>query len=283
MLNLQKLLREPFVKEIETAYRQTYGLLHPEYANILGWCCRLGLENIANCDSLYHNVEHTMLVTLVGQEILRGKHLTEGGVAPENWLHFIIALLCHDIGYIKGVCKNDNGSLIDSGVDGKMVEVCFSGTDAALTPYHVDRGKLFVRERFNADPIDSEILASYIEMTRFPIPKDETHKNTKGFPGLVRAADLIGQLGDSDYLRKLPALFYEFEETGVNKQMGYKNPGELRKGFAKFFWNAVEPYIRDAMKYLQVTQEGKQWIANLHSHVFAVEHSPQDGCGTPML
>jgi len=26
------------------------------------------------------------------------------------------------------------------------------------------------------------------------------------------------------------------------------------------------------VRYLGVTQEGKQWIANLHSHVFAVEH-----------
>ena len=28
----------------------------------------------------------------------------------------------------------------------------------------------------------------------------------------------------------------------------------------------------DALRYLQLTQEGKQWIANLHSHVFAMEH-----------
>ena len=27
-----------------------------------------------------------------------------------------------------------------------------------------------------------------------------------------------------------------------------------------------------AIEYLQLTQEGKQWIANLHSHVFALEH-----------
>ncbi|HBB33823.1 MAG TPA: metal-dependent phosphohydrolase, partial [Cyanobacteria bacterium UBA9273] len=55
-------------------------------------------------DALYHNVEHTILVTLVGQEILRGKHIRDGGVSCEDWLHFIISLLCHDIGYVKGVC-----------------------------------------------------------------------------------------------------------------------------------------------------------------------------------
>lgn len=30
----------------------------------------MALENIANSDAFYHNVEHTILVTLVGQEIL---------------------------------------------------------------------------------------------------------------------------------------------------------------------------------------------------------------------
>ncbi|MCP4216765.1 MAG: metal-dependent phosphohydrolase [bacterium] len=273
MLNLQKLMIEPFVLEVEKAYRQTYGLQYPEYGNILAWSCRFALENISNCDALYHNVEHTIMVTLVGQEILKGKHLIEGGITPEEWLHFIIALLCHDIGYIRGICKNDKKGVYDAG-DGKtMVKIPPTGTDAALAAYHVDRGKLFVAERFSHKPIDADLLASYIEMTRFPIPKDDLHTDNCGYPGLVRAADLIGQLGDPNYLRKLPALFYEFEETGENAKIGYKNPADLRKGYAKFFWDTVNPYIQEALKFLQITQEGKQWISNLHSHVFAVEHN----------
>jgi hypothetical protein len=39
-----------------------------------------------------------------------------------------------------------------------------------------------------------------------------------------------------------------------------------------FFWRAVRPYIGDALRYLRVTQEGKQWIANLYAHVFSEEH-----------
>ncbi len=61
------------------------------------------LEIISNSDALYHNVEHTILVALVGQEILRGKHIKEGKVLPIDWLHCIISLVCHDIGYVKGV------------------------------------------------------------------------------------------------------------------------------------------------------------------------------------
>jgi hypothetical protein len=33
---------------------------------------RLALEYIGNSDALYHNVEHTMLVTLAGHDIMRG-------------------------------------------------------------------------------------------------------------------------------------------------------------------------------------------------------------------
>ena len=149
------------------------------------------------------------------------------------------------------------------------------GTDAALTPYHVDRSKTFVRERFGEQlirDIDAELVASFSEMTRFPVPDNDLYQDTKGYAGLVRAADFIGQLGDPNYLRKIPALFYEFEELGANTKLGYKNPGDLRKSFAKFYWNVVSPYIRDALRYLRVTQEGKQWIANLHSHVFDIEH-----------
>src|SRR5215469_12457381 len=61
---------------------------------------------------LYNNSKSSMsrstgCSTLVGQEILRGKHISEGGVTPRDWLHFIISLLCHDIGYVRGVCRGD--------------------------------------------------------------------------------------------------------------------------------------------------------------------------------
>ena len=110
-------------------------------------------------------------------------------------------------------------------------------------------------------------------MTRFPVPDDPFYLETGTFAGLVRAADFIGQLGDPEYLRKIPALFYEFEETGENKRIGYNSPGHMRQNFTKFYWQVVRPHIQDALHYLRKTQEGKQWIANLHSHVFDVEHS----------
>lgn len=106
----------------------------------------------------------------------------------------------------------------------------------------MDRGKLFVQERFGTHGlIDAEKLKKYIELTRFPVPQNlDDAKDTKGMPALVRAADLLGQLAgmfittvfymlDPRYLQKIAALYYEFSETGTAAKLGYKNPGDLRK------------------------------------------------------
>ena len=278
MLNIQKIVREAFVKELSKSYHETFGQLETENSHILSWFGHLALEIISNSDLLYHNAEHTIMVPLVGQEILKGKHLCEGGVTTDDWLHFMIALLCHDIGYVRGVCKNDKGDFCATGINDETVEISRDGTDALLAPYHIDRGQLFVKERFSQTSftkIDVDKICSYIEMTRFPIPEESHYQDTQSYGGLVRASDLIGQLGDPQYLRKQPALFYEFTELGLASKLGYDHPGDMRKGYAGFYWNTIRPYIQDALRYLRVTQEGKQWIANLHSHVFEVEHYKQ--------
>ena len=50
------------------------------------------LERLGNSDALYHSAEHTMMVTVVGQQIIRGQLVTRA-LKPDDWLHFIIALL----------------------------------------------------------------------------------------------------------------------------------------------------------------------------------------------
>ncbi|MBI5952379.1 MAG: metal-dependent phosphohydrolase [Chloroflexi bacterium] len=282
MISWQELVIDMFVEQLRTVYQRTYGDLDIDLGRIVTWCGRLALENIANSDALYHDVDHTIMVALAGQAIIEGKHLREGGVTPRDWMHYMIAVLCHDIGYVKGVCRNDTKEMFATGVGDEMIYVSPEGTDVALTPHHVNRSKLFVRERFGTSllhnvtqHLDAEVIASYIEMTRFPSPPDDFYKDTKGLGGLVRAADFIGQLGDPDYLRKAPALFYEFQELGVNEKYGYKVPNDLRKKYASFYWNNVSPYIQDALTYLRLTEDGKQWVANMHSHVFDAEHDTQ--------
>lgn len=273
MFNPTELLIDAFVERLQQSYWRIYTNLASSHSGIIGWAGRMALENIANSDALYHNVEHTIMVTLVGQEILKGKHLREGGVTPDDWLHFIISLLCHDIGFVRGVCRDDRPDACTNGISGETIVLPPGSTDAALAPFHLDRGKQFIRERFgHHDVIDAEVIAANIERTRFPIPDGSDHQGTADYPGLVRAADLIGQLADPNYIRKFSALFYEFEETGTNAALGYATPADLRNDYPTFYWEVVYPYIQDGLRHLRITQEGKQWIANLYAHVFTVEH-----------
>lgn len=276
MFNATEIVIDAFVTELERMYHRVYGRLEPDYPDIIGFIGRLALEHIANSDAPYHDVNHTIMVTLAGQEILRGKHTSEGGVRPRDWLHFIASLLCHDIGYVRGVCRGDRDGQYVTGSNDDLFRLPPGKTDASLMPYHVDRSKIFVRERFgniSLTHIDTPMIESNIEHTRFPVPDHGDYAATNDYPGLVRAADLIGQLADIAYLRRLPALFAELSETGVNEKLGYHDPAELRAAYPRFFRSVVAPYIGDALRYLQVTQEGKLWMASLYAHVFSEEFS----------
>src|SRR5262249_58504786 len=134
-----------------------------------------------------------------------------------DYSHLLVACLLHDIGYVRGILKGDgiDGYVIDD--RGNKVTVPRGSSDAALLQYHVDRSKLFVLDRLSDhDHLDAERIARAIEFTRFPVSAVEPDDSGNEEGSLVRAADLIGQLGDPQYLRKANALYYEFEEVGLN-------------------------------------------------------------------
>jgi hypothetical protein len=275
MLNAAMLLADEMGQRLATAFVRSFGGANPRVTAAVNEAARLVIERLATSDALYHNAEHTALVTLVAQDILRGLRLNRN-VTEDDWLHFVVAALTHDVGYLRGVCAGDSADrqIIDAA--GHTVLLPRGASDAYLAPYHVFRSKTVVLERFAGHPfIDGERIARAIELTRFPIPNDEDHRETDTEAGLLRAADLIGQLADPLFPRKVNALFHEFAETGVNGKLGYSSPADLAERYPGFFWTKVEPYIGDARRHLERTVEGRQWLAQLYSNVFAIEHNRQ--------
>lgn len=263
---------DAFGEHLAEQYDQAYGRREPRFAEIIREGARLVFERLSVSDALYHNAEHTAFVTLVGQDILRGERLKHD-VTPVDWLHFTIATLTHDIGYVRGVCEGDREGSYIRNERGEVFALARGASDAALAPYHIERSKIAVRERFASHQfIDAERIAAAIELTRFPVPNDEDHRETDTEAGLVRAADLIGQLADPFYPRKLNALFYEFQEIGCNASLGYKSPADIADHYPRFFWTKVEPFVGNAMNYLALTVQGRQWTANLYCNVFEMEH-----------
>ena len=258
-------------KFIAKDFRRVFGPAHDDMAERLGSLARSTIECLARSDALYHNYEHTLQVTMVGRDILEGMTLSQR-IEPTDYSHLIVACLLHDIGYMRGVLSGDTETEFVVDESGKRVTLPRGSSDAALAPYHVDRSKIFAFERLGKSPaIDASRVAAAIEMTRFPARGDRSDDNTE--PKLVQAADLIGQLGDPMYSRKANALYGEFEEMGMNRQLGYSSPADIIDKYPAFFWNSVSTHIEDGIKYLNMTVSGRQWIANLHHHILCAEHS----------
>lgn len=286
MFNPTAVVAASFGDHLAETYLQYFSGRKAEYAAFLNGCARMMLERLGNSDALYHNAEHTMMVTLVGQQIVRGQLVTRA-VQPEDWLHFIVALLVHDIGYSRGILKGDTDTEVVINEAGDTITPPRGASDAYLAPYHIERGKIYARHRFaNSNLIDEERIAEAIEFTRFPVPEDEAYQVTETEPALVRAADLIGQLADPFYHRKIGGLYHEFAETGFAEKLGYDTPMDLMEQFPSFFWQQVQPLIGPALRHLEQTMEGKQWVAQLYNHVFQVSHrasclGPFPGKGNP--
>ena len=272
MFNQTSIISVAFGDYLAETYLQYFSGRNSEHAAYISGAARLTLERLGNSDALYHNSEHTMMVTLVGQEILRGRLLVES-VHPDDWLHFIVACLVHDIGYLRGACPDDTetSAVIDD--KGTMITPPRGASDAYLAPYHVDRSMIYARNRFcDSKLIDEDRIARAVDFTRFPVPKEPKYQDTRSEPALVRAADLIGQMADPFYHRKIGALFHEFAETGLNDDLGYKTPMDLMQKYPDFFWNQVQPLIGPAVDYLEQTMQGKQWVAQLYNHIFQINH-----------
>ena len=257
-------------KFIAKDFRGIFGPAHDEMAERLGSFARSTIECLARSDALYHNYEHTLQVTIVGRDILAGMTLTQR-IDPFDYLHLIVSCLLHDIGYVRGILSGDTETEFVVDASGTKITLPRGASDAALSPYHVDRSKLFAAERLAKSPnFDVSRIAAAIEMTRFPAT---TAPSANGCiePKLVQAADLIGQLGDPMYPRKANALYTEFEEVGMNRQLGYSSPADIIDKYPTFYWNCVSPHIEDGIKFLNMTSSGRQWVANLHNHILCAE------------
>jgi hypothetical protein len=271
MITVPELAAEALGSFLSSHMERRFGSTEAGLTELISWVSRLSLECIGNSDALYHTVEHTMLVTLVGYDIMKGRSLLMPTTAAD-YAHVLVACLLHDIGYVRGVLKGDgpDGYVIDA--NGHKERLARGSSDAALTPHHVDRSKLFALDRLShMDYIDAPRVARAIEFTRFPSAIDPAAQDAEEEGSLVRAADLIGQLGDPHYLRKANALYYEFEEVGMNKQLGYDSPADLTDLYPQFYYNSVAQHLHTAIRYLNVTSSGRQWIAGLYSNVFRAE------------
>ena len=234
-----------------------------EYTAFLRDAVALAMNHLTQTSASYHDADHTVMVVMAGQDILRGKAL-DGHIEVTDWIHGITAMLFHDIGYSRTACKGDTKVALVTDTSGGQLSPEAGKSDAVLAPYHVDRGMIFVKEQFaGSNIVDAKRLSSAIDYTRFPVPDNPKFKDIDSEPGLVRAADLIGQLADPLYPQKLTNLYYEMLETGAASALGYGSALDMVDAFPEFFRVLVEPLLGPAVHFLEQTPEGTEWAHRL--------------------
>jgi hypothetical protein len=170
------------------------------------------LPGYHRCETLYHDMQHSLDVTLAAARLMAGHewiHRGEQRLGAERLTLGIIVALFHDAGYIRRLHDH----------------TCWHG--AQYTLVHVSRGARFLTHYLEQQGRHDWTgrAAKLIHFTGYEIPiakirlKDPIDRR---LGGLIGTADLIAQIADRAYLEKCrDYLFEEFELGGLARN---KNP-----------------------------------------------------------
>ena len=75
MITIPELASEALGHHLAAHMGRRFGSTDAGLIEFVQSAARLALDCIGNSDALYHNVEHTMMVTLCGYDILKGRRL----------------------------------------------------------------------------------------------------------------------------------------------------------------------------------------------------------------
>ena len=176
----------------------------------------------------YHDIDHTLSVTLTAARLMHGC-MDEITLSPKDILTGLISALFHDIGLIQ--TSDDT-----------------EGTGAKYTVGHEQRSIAFMEAYLTKKRAAKKMIADstkIIESTILSIsPKDLTFRNDEIYMlgKIIGSADLLGQVADRDYFKKLFSLYLEFEEAGVP---GYDSELDLIKKTEGFYTNVVKKRLVD--------------------------------------
>lgn len=171
------------------------------------------------CNTVYHDLEHTLETFLALARLMHGAHVSGIGVTPETMVLGLVTALLHDIGYIQHASDQ-------------------VGTGAKYTHVHISRGADFMESYLPSKGFsltDTAVCRKMIlytdpvaDIRSIPLRSSEHVMVGK----MLAVADLLGQMASRVYLEKLLLLYCEFEEAFISDFEDEKDL--LRKTLAYF-------------------------------------------------
>lgn len=206
-------VRVSSVDEVRNAVQDLFQRAFPGHSFDLLWLAfhdfrrlfRGQLEGYVGCDTLYHDMQHSLDVTLAMARLIAGHEQTRSAddrLGHERAVMGLICALFHDSGYIRRVGeRNRNG--------------------AEFTPWHISRSAEYLATYLprlglgHLVPIARQVVHfTGYEVSLDEIELDDPRDSTVGH--LLGTADLLAQMADRCYLEKCrDRLYGEFVLAGI--------------------------------------------------------------------
>ena len=171
----------------------------------------------------YHNLEHTCSAALAVARLIHGLHVQGQVFSPRLVQLCLIGALFHDAGLIQ-------------------TEEEVEGTGAQHTIDHEDRSIALMEKYLTENGYSQEDIRDcshiikctelFISLAEIPFNSEEVRTMGK----VLGTADLIAQMADRNYQEKLPLLFLELEEAGMER---FESPLELFRKTEEFYRSVV--------------------------------------------
>ncbi len=153
-------------------------------------------------DTAYHDLEHTLQATLCMIDLMEGyaDHPEGGPLGPEDFSIGLLAIVLHDLGYLKR--EGDN-----------------QGTGAKYTHVHEQRSCEHARDYLTKRGWARQDILAVEHLIRCTGPRSRLSEIPFQTPcekllgQMVCTADFVGQMSDPGYVGKLPTLYREFVES----------------------------------------------------------------------
>ena len=215
-------------------------------------------QGFLKCDTVYHDLSHTLQVVFVFLKIIRGWNRKEKSskISKESLTIGIIAALLHDAGYLK-------------------TEDDAEGTGGKYTFIHIQRGIDFARHYlslrgFKENQIES--VKNILTCTGLKIDYDAFPfycKEERIIGYALGSADLISQMAASNYPEKLPLLYLEFEEA-----YRYEGIEKLERAGALLFQSADDLMKKTPYFYENIVKERLKKMGSMYTYLSDNSENP---------